>query len=88
MVTEKHVKSWGYRLNSAPTSFNVWLGVIVLTTVSLIGFSFWWYEYRPSQIKKECIEYAFQGEDVQNVGGLDNSYLKGVYELCLAKHGL
>lgn len=33
---------------------------IILILLAVLGLAFYWYEYRPSQIKKECYEVAKQ----------------------------
>lgn len=34
--------------------------VTVLTTVFVVGFLFYWYEYRPTAIRKNCNEKAIE----------------------------
>lgn len=56
-------------------------GVILL--VLLAGF--YWYEIRPSNIKKDC--YSSSVKRVVELKGKVSDY-ENVYELCLQKNGL
>lgn len=43
-----------------------------------LGFIFYWYSYRPTQIRKECGEEAT----------ISGSFYSRTFEGCLSKHGL
>ncbi|HBA45662.1 hypothetical protein A2W67_01100 [Candidatus Nomurabacteria bacterium RIFCSPLOWO2_02_40_28] len=51
---------------------------IVLIMLVFLGFIFYWYSYRPTQIRKECGEEAT----------ISGSFYSRTFEGCLSKHGL
>ncbi len=79
-----------------------YMGIIILA-VTILGFAFYWYEYRPSQIKKECFAIAqeeakellkikaeISGEYKEAVErGLSlKDDVESIYKNCLRKKGL
>ncbi len=50
-------------------------GVIVLLIV-IFGFAFYWYSYRPEQIRKQCYQIALKGTFDKD------------YKSCLLSNGL
>ena len=52
---------------------------IILIAVAILGFAFYWFEWRPAQIRKKCYDIA-----VVIVG---NNFDKN-YESCLLDNGL
>ena len=67
-----------------------WFKIIILLVI--VGL-FYWYEWRPSQIKKECFEKAsdFSTEAIGKQGGSVDSFDKTydfIYKNCLRKEGL
>lgn len=53
------------------------VGLVVLVVV----FGFYWFQIRPSNAKKHCIEEL-------NNANLGSSYVQGKYKTCLAKYGI
>jgi len=51
----------------------------LLVAILIIAFSFYWFEWRPSEIRKECSKY----QDI-----LESVLQKKTYEKCLREHGL
>ena len=66
--------------------------VTLLVVATLLVASFYWFEWRPTQIKKECHEYAQRTHEMQasylNPDIDVNEWNQGVYEYCLREHGL
>jgi hypothetical protein len=58
-----------------------YIGIIILA-VMILGFVFYWHEYRPSQIKKECFIEA-QSYEIHWELDFESSYKN-----CLRKRGL
>ena len=58
---------------------------LILIALLLLVAAFYWYEWRPSQIKKECHEGALV--DVVAVGGSKEDY-ESFYKACLRSKGL
>lgn len=50
-------------------------GLIVLLLI-ILGFAFYWYSYRPEQIRKECYQIALKGTFDKD------------YKSCLLSNGL
>lgn len=68
--------------------------IIIISSISvavliILGISFYWFQLRPTQIRKECASEARKP-----IGGLINPYLDEVYfnqktyDRCLLEHGL
>lgn len=55
---------------------------IVILILVILGITFYWYEWRPSEIKKECIDVA--KDKTMGFGKLYESY----YKNCLREKGL
>lgn len=53
--------------------------LIVILLIIILGFAFYWYEWRPAQIRKECARKSSQ------FGG---GFLEQQYKSCLVKQGL
>jgi hypothetical protein len=49
---------------------------IILILFFILGFAFYWYEWRPTQIKKKCFDVAVMGNFDKN------------YQACLLDNGL
>ena len=74
-----------------------WLkvGILVVLVVSIIG-AFYWYEWRSSQIKKDCQFLASQGRQDENrfsvskllTGGEDQETINELYLNCIRSRGL
>ena len=61
-------------------------GLTFITTVLAI-LSFYWFSYRPFQIRKQCYEQS-KGYLVQSSGGrLTSPSYNEKYEACLNQHG-
>lgn len=63
---------------------------IILTLVSLLTASFYWFELRPSQIRKDCIREA---DEQKRWGGsawvsLDKWGKSEFYKDCIVRHGM
>lgn len=69
------------RYNSGKSKLKVW-GIIALVIIilGLSGGAFYWFAYRPEQIRKSCYE------EIGNPKTL-NSYKEQQYKGCLARHG-
>ena len=67
---------------------------IILIVVIILGLAFYWYEWRPTQIRKECAESALKdapGGDWRVRAGLNPKILgldEKVYRACLIQKGL
>jgi hypothetical protein len=59
---------------------------IILLILSLVCGGFYWYEYRPSQIKKECSSSIL--EKIKNNANMTADKAEFSYKLCLAAKGL
>ena len=55
--------------------------VTIILIIIILGVAFYWYEYRPSEIRKECQKIATWGPDKEL--NFDNRYKQ-----CLLKKGL
>jgi hypothetical protein len=64
---------------------------IILIVILLLGFSFYWFEWRPAQIRKECNIKALQQTD-EGKGLFKNTeaitFYNFTYALCLHEKGL
>ena len=56
-------------------------GIIIISLV-ILGIAFYWYEWRPSEIRKRCANYA--GDNFSIGSGL----VDNVYEDCVRRNGL
>lgn len=61
------------------------LVVAAMGLIILVAFGFYWFQIRPSQIRKDCYQMVvkanYAGEELYTKGN-------GLYRLCLADHGL
>lgn len=57
--------------------------IIIILTLIILGFTFYWYEWRPSQIRKECAEKALIFSSDYEV-----EHYTAVYNGCLHEKGL
>jgi len=69
--------------------FKICLIIIIL---AIIGGAFYWYEWRPSQIRKSCQE-KIEKQDKELFADVVKSRIMGakegdVYDFCLRKSGL
>ncbi|MDD5738579.1 MAG: hypothetical protein PHY72_01475 [Candidatus Pacebacteria bacterium] len=51
--------------------------IVILAGLVIIAGAFYWYSWRPTQIRQECVDATLSGVVVD-----------GAYELCLLRHGL
>lgn len=63
---------------------------IILVIIFIVGFAFYWYEYRPSQIKQQCSAEArldqratIESDDVKR-----QNFINMYYDDCLMRFGL
>lgn len=74
---------------------------LILLVILILGGAFYWYELRPTSIKKECYNIANEAKnnfnstyigllrDGVNVSEPDlDKYLKDEYEKCLMENGI
>ena len=64
------------------------MSIVFITIIILTGL-FYWYEYRPSEIKKDChnIASASIGKGIEAFSFGQNLY-EGRYQKCLRENGL
>ena len=55
--------------------------ILILILVAILGGTFYWFQWRPTQIRKECSIYP----DFTKTSGLITG---NAYEKCLREHGL
>ena len=55
--------------------------IMILGIIFVAGFLFYWFQIRPSNIKKNCLKE-------ENIINLGSSYAQGRYKTCLARYGL
>jgi len=66
--------------------------IIAITIAIVLSGLFYWFQYRPAEIRKQCVVVA--QEAMKNSGGFeivtDRSILEGnkVYSDCLAENGM
>lgn len=69
---------------------NEYRNIIVIALLILAG-AFYWFQYRPSEIKKDCAEWS-KRESYYHVGGgefkLDDEEYDIKYKQCLREKGL
>ena len=61
-------------MNKVKNTPVMWVGLIAIVVV--LGFCFYWFSFRPEQIKKECYRLSSPYYGGQN------------YEACLIKNGI
>ena len=65
--------------------------LLILLVLFVGGFGFYWYELRPSQIKKSCFDIA-QEKAIKEDNLLNNRFYietyNNLYKMCLEKKGL
>lgn len=54
--------------------------IIAAVILILVGGWFYWYEWRPSQIRKECAKISVRTGTLRTI--------EGIYSNCLRKNGL
>lgn len=63
-----------------------------LVILAILGFAFYWYEWRPTQIRKDCINYVNSGtlSGTPNAEQLlkINFINENEYNKCIKQHGL
>lgn len=65
-----------------------WKLYFLIAVVVFIGLGFYWFQIRPSEIRKICAnEAATRYNDVRPVA-YANNYRNNFYRLCLTKQGL
>lgn len=63
--------------------------LIVILIILLVLGAFYWFQYRPSEIRKECAKYA-KDTKAEGIKGIDN-YIKlqdFLYKDCLKAKGI
>ena len=51
--------------------------IVLVILISIPGFLFYWYEYRPSQIRKECVGIAeTKARDMMKIRAKDDTYVR------------
>ncbi len=66
---------------------------IILIGIVVLGAMFYWYSLRPSIIKKDCFNKAYEysqirGNDGYSSGKFDKDKYDIAYKMCLQKKGL
>lgn len=61
--------------------FKLSILIIILLTISL---AFYWFEWRPSEIKKQCVEKLLKGE----ASDFSVSEFNTAIDICLKKYGI
>ena len=56
---------------------------IILIQLIFLGSVFYWYEWRPTQIKKKCF-----AKEVVGVYSITGTYFDKSYRACLSENGL
>jgi len=59
--------------------------VIGLAAAIIVGFLFYWIQVRPSQARRDCIEYAIIEARETTVEADANEKLEFFYEFCMLK---
>jgi len=59
---------------------------LLIILIICIGGAFYWYEWRPNQIRKECADVLLQW--IQKNPDVAPSKVSEFLNLCLMKHGL
>ena len=66
--------------------------ILIVVVVAVLGGAFYWYEWRPTQAKKECLKkaYDFSKETLGEKASIDdiNKIYDFIYKNCLRKKGL
>ena len=66
------------------------LTIIILALVVILGIAFYWYEYRPSQLKQQCSAEARM--DSRAISESDDikrqEFINRYYDDCLIRWGL
>lgn len=61
--------------------------LFIILVLALVGGSFYWYEYRPSQIRKECTEKVYNMEIFRGRPYVVTTQTR-TYNQCLHEKGL
>jgi len=59
--------------------------ILIVIIAALLGGVFYWFQWRPTQIRKECSEKVIEGAKGKN---LSASELQIGLDFCLKLHGL
>lgn len=62
------------------------IAISITILAFLIGYGFYWFSIRPSNIRKECAQSAFTGSNV--IDRYRKTMNEEKYESCLKTHGL
>jgi len=57
---------------------------LIFLTLGIAGFAFYWYEWRPTQIRKKCFKEVISIE----MGGLSQKEFNFEFQRCLHAKGL
>lgn len=57
-----------------------------LLVIFIIGGTFYWYEYRSTQIRKKCFSEVLKNDSISRIG--PSGVFRNQYQACLAKYGL
>lgn len=66
-------------------------GVLAFLVPLLIGAAFYWFDFRPKQIRRDCIKSISQviaNTNAEIRTGVDLDGLRYYYEVCLHRKGL
>lgn len=71
---------------------------VILIGMAILGLAFYWFEWRPMQIRKECANWAIETINKNNAGrgyvpvaeraDRNHKDFDGYYERCLKEKGL
>jgi hypothetical protein len=76
-ITEKEKKTIRISINKSIVTV-----IFVFILIAILGFLFYWFEYRPSQIRQDC--YWYESED----GNWKEVETPDQYRRCLLENGL
>jgi hypothetical protein len=64
--------------------------IIAIIILCLVGFAFYWYEYRPSKIKQQCSADArFDQRAINEASNIKRQeFINMYYDDCLMRFGL
>ena len=60
--------------------------ILILVILGLVGGWFYWYQWRPVQIRKECLEEV--NKRIDEPGEISVKKAENVYGFCLMEHGM
>lgn len=60
--------------------------LFALILLAILGLAFYWYEWRPNEIRKDCATHARQ--DASGLGAPTRELRKDLYGFCILEQGL